>query len=66
MNIHKLIKFKVSLIILLQLFFKISSEKLFFYPYSIILANDNIFLIQKAGIDIYDKSLNMPNEIIYF
>jgi len=66
MNIYKVIKFKISLIILLQLFFKISSGKSFFYPYSITLANDNIFLIQKAGIYIYDKSLKILNQIIIF
>jgi len=66
MNIHKIIKFKISLIILLQIFYKISSGKSFFYPYSITLANDNIFLIQKTGIDIYNKSLNMLNPIIKF
>ena len=66
MNIHKVIKFKISLIILLQIFYKISSEKSFDYPYSITLANDNIFLIQKTGIDIYDKSLNLLNHIIEF
>ena len=66
MNIHKVIKFKISLIILLQIFYKISSGKSFFYPYSITLANDNIFLIQKTGIDIYDKSLNKLNQILEF
>ena len=66
MNIHKVIKFKISLIILLQIFYKISSGKSFFYPYSITLFNDNIFLIQKRGIDIYDKSLKMIDQIIKF
>ena len=66
MNIHKVIKFKISLIILLQIFYKISSIASFDYPYSITLANDNIFLIQKTGIDIYNKSLNMLNQIIKF
>ena len=66
MIIHKVIKLKISLIILLQIFYKISSGKLFDYPYSITLANDNIFLIQKTGIDIYDKSLNKLNQIIEF
>jgi len=66
MNIYKIIKFKISLIILLQIFYKISFAKSFDYPYSITLANDNIFLIQKTGIDIYDKSLNMSNQIIKF
>ena len=63
MNIYKVIKFKISLIILIQIFYKISSGKSFFYPYSITLANDNIFLIQKTGIGIYNKSLNMLNQI---
>ena len=66
MNIHKVIKFKISLIILLQIFYKINSGESFFYPYSITLANDNIFLIQKTGIDIYNKSLNMIDHIIKF
>ena len=66
MNIYKIIKFKISLIILLQIFYKISSEKSFDYPYSITLSNDNIFLIQKSGIDIYDKSLNLLKHIIEF
>ena len=66
MNIHNFIKFKISLVILLQIFYKISSGKSFDYPYSITLANDNIFLIQKTGIDIYDKCLNMLNQIIKF
>ena len=66
MNIHKIIKFKISLIILLQIFYKISSVTLFDYPYSIILPNENIFLIQKTGIDIYDKSLNKLYQILEF
>ena len=66
MNIYNMIKFKISLIILLQIFYKISSEKSFDYPYSITLANDNIFLIQKTGINIYDKSLNFLSHIIKF
>ena len=66
MTIHKVTKFKISLIILLQIFYKISSGKSFDYPYSITLANDNIFLIQKTGIDIYNKSLNMIDHIIKF
>ena len=66
MNIYKIIKFKISLIILLQIFYKISSGESFFYPYSITLDNDNIFLIQKTGIDVYNKSLNKLNQIIKF
>ena len=66
MNIHKVIKFKISLIILFQIFYKINSGKSFNYPYSIILSNDNIFLIQKTGIGIYDQSLNLLNQIIKF
>ena len=66
MNIHKAIKFKISLIILLQIFYKISSGKSFFYPYSITLDNDNILIIHKTGIDIYNKSLNIPSQIIKF
>ena len=66
MNIHKVIKFKISLIILFQFFYKINSAASFDYPYSITLANDNILLIQKTGIDIYDKSLNKLNQIIEF
>jgi len=66
MNIYKVIKFKISLIILIQFFYRISSLTSFDYPYSITLANDNIFLIQKTGIDIYDKSLNKLKQIIEF
>ena len=66
MNIYNVIKFKISLIILLQIFYKISSKTSFDYPYSITLANDNIFLIQKTGIDIYDKYLNKLKQIIEF
>ena len=66
MNIHKLIKFKFFLILLLQIFCEISSSASFDYPYSIILANDNILLIQKTGIDIYDKSLNKLYQIFEF
>ena len=66
MKIHKIIKFNISLIILFQIFYKIRSSISFDYPYSITLANDNIFLIQKVGIDIYDKSLNKLNQIIEF
>ena len=55
-----------SLIIIFQSFCKINSISSFDYPYSIILSNDNIFLIQKTGIDIYDKSLNKLNQIIDF
>ena len=55
-----------SLIIILQIFYKIGSSTSFDYPYSITLPNDNIFLIQKTGIDIYDKSLNKLNQIIEF
>ena len=66
MDIHNAIMFKISLIILLQMFYKISSIKSYNYPYSITLSNDNIFLIQKTGIDIYDKSLNKLNQIFEF
>ena len=66
MNFHKVIKYQISLIILLQIFYKINSGNSFFYPYSITLTNDNIFLIQKTGIDIYNKSLNKLNQIIKF
>ena len=66
MNIYKLIKFNISLIILLQIFYKISSITTSDYPYSITLANDNIFLIQKTGIDIYDQYLNKLNQIVEF
>ena len=55
-----------SLIIILQIFYKIGSSTSFDYPYSITLPNNNIFLIQKTGIDIYDKSLNKLNQIIEF
>ena len=55
-----------SLIIILQIFCKINSITSFDYPYSITLSNDNIFLIQKTGIDIYDESLNKLNQIIEF
>ena len=55
-----------TLIIILQSFYKISSLSSFDYPYSIILSNDNIFLIQKTGIDIYDISLNKLNQIFEF
>ena len=66
MNIYKVIKFNISLIILLQIFYKISSITSSGYPYSITLANDNIFLIQKTGIDIYDQYLNKLNQIVEF
>ncbi len=66
MDIHNAIMFKISLVILLQMFYKISSIKSYNYPYSITLSNDNIFLIQKTGIDIYDKSLNKLNQIFEF
>jgi len=64
MNI--LINFKIPLIIVLQIFYKISSATYFDYPYSITLDNDNIFLIQKTGIYIYDQSLNKPDLIFEF
>ena len=66
MNFHNLINFKISLAIILQIIYKISSITSFNYPYSITLPNDNIFLLQKTGIDIYDKSLKKFNEIIKF
>ena len=66
MNIFKIIKFKISFIILLQIFYKVSSSTSLDYPYYIPLANENIFLIQKTGIDIYDKSLEKLNQIIEF
>ena len=66
MNFLNIIKFKISLVILLQIFYKISFAKSFDYPYSITLANGNIFLIQKTGINIYDKSLKILNQIIKF
>ena len=56
----------LSLIIILQIFNKISLSTSFDYPYSITLSNDNIFLIQKTGIDIYDKYLNKLIKIIEF
>ena len=66
MSIHNIIKFQFSLIILFQIFYKISAKTSFDYLYSINLPNDNIFLIQKTGIDIYDMSLNKLNQIIQF
>ena len=66
MKFHKVFELKISLIILFQIFHKISSIASYDYPYSITLANDNIFIIQKTGIDIYDKSLNKLNQIIGF
>ena len=51
---------------ILQIFYKISSRASFDYPYSFTLTNGNIFLIQKKGIDIYDKSLNKHNQIFEF
>jgi len=66
MKFHKVFELKISLIILFQIFHKISSIASYDYPYSITLANDNIFIIQKTGIDIYDKSLNKLNQIIEF
>ena len=66
MNIN-LFEFQIFfLIIILQRFYKISSLSSFDYPISITLSNDNIFLIQKTGIDIYDISLNKLNQIIEF
>ena len=66
MNI-KYFEFQIfSLIIIFQSFYKISSITSFDYPYSIILSNDNIFLIQKTGIDIYDISLNKLKQIFQF
>ena len=65
MNIHKVIK-QISLIILLQIFYKASSSSSFDYPYSISLVNDTILLIQKTGIGIYDNSLNKLSQIIEF
>jgi len=53
-------------VLLLQIFYKISSTTSFDYPYLITLANDNIFLIQKTGIDIYDKYLNKLRQIFEF
>jgi len=66
MNIHNLITFKNPLFILFQIVYKISSLSSFDYPYSITLSNDNIFLTQKTGIDIYDISLNKLYQIIKF
>ena len=66
MNIYKVIEFNISLIILIQSFYKVSSTTSLDYPYFITLANDNIFLIQKTGIDIYDQSLNKINQIFEF
>ena len=66
MNILHPIKFKISVVILFQIFYNISSTTSFRYPYSITLVSDNILLIQKTGIDIYDKSLNKLNQIIEF
>ena len=66
MNIYKVKKFNISLMILFQIFYKISSTISFDYPYSITLSNDNILLIQKTGIDIYDQYLNKLNQIIEF
>ena len=66
MYFRNLIKFKISLVILLQIIYKISSKASFDYPYSITLPNNNIFLIQKAGIGIYDIFLNKISQIIEF
>ena len=66
MNINFIEFQMLSLIIIFQIFYKISSTSPFDYPYSITLSNDNIFLIQKTGIDIYDKYLNKLNQIVEF
>ena len=66
MNVQNLIKFNISLVILLQIFYKISSTKSIEYPYFITLENGNIFIIQKTGIDIYDQSLKKLNQIFEF
>ena len=66
MNFLNIIKFKISLVILLQIIYKISTKTSFDYPYSIILPNDNIFIIQKTGIDIYDTLLNKFDKIFEF
>ena len=54
------------LITILQSFYGINSITSFDYPYSITLSNDNIFLIQRTGIDIYDINLNKLNQIVEF
>jgi len=55
-----------TLIIILQRFYIINSITSFDYPYLITLPNDNIFIIQNTGIDIYDISLKKLNKIIEF
>ena len=67
MNSIHYIKFQIfSLFIILQIFYQIGSTTSYDYPYSITLPNDNIFLIQKTGIDIYDIFLNKINQIFEF
>ena len=66
MNINFIEFQMLSLIIIFQIFYKISSTSPFDYPYSITLPNDNIFLIQKTGFDIYDLSINIFNQVIKF
>ena len=66
MNFLNIIKFKISLVILLQIIYKISNKTSFDYPYSITLPNDNTFIIQKTGIDIYDTLLNKFDKIFEF
>ena len=66
MNIYFIKNQIFSLIIILQIFYRICSKTSFDYPYLITLTNDNIFIIQKTGIDIYDQSLKKLNQIIEF
>ena len=48
-----------------HIFLTVNSSS-FDYPYYLTLSNNNIFIIHRAGIDIYDSSFNKIEQIIQF
>ena len=48
-----------------HIFLTVNSSS-FDYPYYLTLSNNNIFIIHRTGIDIYDSSFNKLEQIIQF
>ena len=66
MNWNLFLYEKLFIIILLFQIFHIANSISFDYPHYLTLSNDNIFIINYTGIDIYNSSFNKINEVIKF
>ena len=70
-NQKPIIKFNIFLIFLIFVLIikqsKSSDSPLLYYPYAIILSNDNIFVIHQNGVSVYDSTFSylISNEIVF-